>query len=118
MVLYLILIIKEEEDAKNIARVRNCPDIAILNSRFGLCLFVFLSFCLFFVFFLSFFVFLFLHLFFFLSRHHFDPMSEGSDVSKVTLCVETLKWQSVTESVTKVRYRAARAAKKAHPVSV
>ena len=40
-------------------------------------------------------------------------MSEGSEVSKVTLCVETLKWQSVTESVTKVRYRAARAAKKA-----
>ena len=37
---------------KNIARVRNCPDVAILNSPFGLCLlsfclFVFLSFCLF-----------------------------------------------------------------------
>ena len=38
---------------KNIARVRNCPDITILNSLFGLFvllsvhLFVFLSFCLF-----------------------------------------------------------------------
>ena len=30
----------------NIARVRNCPDIAISNSLFGHCLFVFLSFCL------------------------------------------------------------------------
>ena len=34
-------------------------------------------------------------------------MSEGSQVSKVTLCVEILKWHPVT----KVRYRAARAAK-------
>jgi len=45
------------------------------------CLFVFLSFCL----------------FVFLSRHHSDQMSEGSEVSKVTLCVEILKWQSVTQ---------------------
>ena len=29
---------------KNIARVRNCPDVTILNSLFGLCL---LSFCIF-----------------------------------------------------------------------
>ena len=28
-----------------------------------------------------------------------------------TLCVKILKWQSVTDSLTKVRYRAARAAK-------
>ena len=39
-------------------------------------------------------------------------MSEGSEVSTVTLCVEILKWQWPTHSVTKVRYRAARAAKK------
>ena len=44
------------------------------------CLFVFLSFCL----------------SVFLSRHHSDQMSEGSQVSKVTLCVEVLKWRSVT----------------------
>ena len=47
-------------------------------------------------------------------------MSEGSEVSKVTLCVKILKWQSlthsVTHSVTKVRYRAARAAKNWNPV--
>ena len=38
-------------------------------------------------------------------------MSKGSQVSKVTLCVKILKWQSVSESVTKVRYKGARAAK-------
>ena len=84
---------------KNIARVRNCPDVTILNSDFGLCLlsfcplvilsfcfvlsfclFVFLFFCLFvflscFVF-LSFCLFVFLScgLFVFLSRHHADQM--------------------------------------------
>ena len=31
---------------KNTGRVQNCPDITILNSLFGLCLFVFMSFCL------------------------------------------------------------------------
>ena len=51
-------------------------------------LFVFLSFCLFCL--LVFFV--------FSSRHHSDQMSEGSQVWEVTLCVETQKWQSVTES--------------------
>ena len=40
---------------KNIARVRNCLDITILNSLFGLCL---LSFCLFAFVFFVFFVFL------------------------------------------------------------
>ena len=44
-------------------------------------------------------------------KNHFDQMSEGSQVSKVTLCVEILKWQSPTTTKTKVRYRAARAAK-------
>ena len=39
-------------------------------------------------------------------------MSEESQVSKVTLCVKILKWQSLSESLTKVRYRAAGAAKK------
>ena len=36
-------------------------------------------------------------------------MSEGSHVSKVTICVEILKWQWLSKG----RYRAARAAKKA-----
>ena len=39
-------------------------------------------------------------------------MSEGSQVSKVTLCVKNFKWRSVTDWLTEVRYRAARAAKK------
>ena len=38
-------------------------------------------------------------------------MSEGSQVSKVTICVKILKWHPVIDSLTKVRYRAARAAK-------
>ena len=42
-------------------------------------------------------------------------MSEGSQVSKVTLCFKILKWQSVTESLTDhsrvPTYRVARAAK-------
>ena len=80
----------------NIARVQNCPDVTRLNSLFGLRL---LSFCL----------------FVFLSWQHSDQMSEGSQVSKVTLCVKIQKWysasHSLTNSLTKVRYRAARAAK-------
>ena len=59
----------------NIARVRNCPDIAILNSLFGLGLFVFFVLVVFF--FLSFLSF---YLFVFLSGHHADQMSEGSEV--------------------------------------
>ena len=55
-------------------------------------IFFFSSFCLF--------VFLSFYLFVFLFRHHSDQMSEGSEVSKVTLCVETLKWQSLSEWVT------------------
>ena len=35
---------------ENIARVRNCPDIAILGSLFGLCLFSSSFFCCLFVF--------------------------------------------------------------------
>ena len=38
-------------------------------------------------------------------------MSEGSQVSKVTICVEILKWHWPSHWLTKVRYRAARAAK-------
>ena len=42
-------------------------------------------------------------------------MSEGSQVSKVTLCFKILKWQSVTESLTDQgqvpKYRAPWAAK-------
>ena len=48
------------------------------------CLFVFLSFCL----------------FVFSSRHLSDQMSEGYQVSKVTLCVKILKWHSLTHSLT------------------
>ena len=67
-------------EPENIARVRNRPDVTILNSLFGLCIFVFfvfLSFCP----------------FVFLSGHHADQMSGGSQVSKVTLYVEIQKWQ-------------------------
>ena len=35
----------------------------------------------------------------FLSRHHSDQMSEGSQVSKVSLCVKILKWHPPTDSV-------------------
>ena len=103
---------------KNIERVRNCPDVKIINSLFGLCLlsFCLLYFCLFvFPFFVLFFCLVFCLLFFFFSFcrfwHHSGQISEGSQVSKVTLCVKILKWQWPTQSLTKVRYRAARAAK-------
>ena len=49
---------------ENIERVQYCPDVAILIFFF----FAFFSFC------------------------HSHQMSEGSRVSKVTLCVEILKW--------------------------
>ena len=57
-----------------------------------------LSFCFFFFFFLL--VFLSSCLFVFLSGHHSDQMSEGSQVSKVTICVNILKWQWVIDSLT------------------
>ena len=94
------------------------------HHRSGLSLFVFVSPCL------LVFVFLSLCLFVFLvflshcisvsqSRHHSDQMSEVSQVSKITLCVQILKWQWVRVSVShlKGRYRAARAAEKLTPVS-
>ena len=56
------------------------------------CVFVFLCFCLF--------VFLSFCLMVFLSGHHADQISEGSEVSKVTLCVKILKWRWVSQSVT------------------
>ena len=34
----------------------------------------------------------------FFSPHHPDQMSKGSQVSKVTLCVKILKWQSATQT--------------------
>ena len=86
----------------NIVRVRNCTEITMLNSLFGHCLFVFLS------------------------RHHSDQMSEGSQVSKVTLCVRILTWlwlsdpvthsltQSLTQWLTKGRYGAAKKQKTMH----
>ena len=108
---------------KNIARVRNCADVSILNSLFVLlllsfCIFDFfaflsfcvLAFCIFFVFlssnFLPFFCCLFLSFCLFV-RNHSDYMSEGSQISKVALYVPIQKWYWLTE----VRYRAARAAK-------
>ena len=39
-------------------------------------------------------------------------MSEGFQVSKVTICAKILKWQLVSHLISKGRYRAARAAKK------
>ena len=88
---------------QNIARVQKCPDITILYSLFGLCLFICSSFCPFFLFFCLFscpFVFLPFYLFVFLFRNYSDQMSEGSWVSKVTLCVKILKWQSLTRWLT------------------
>ena len=62
--------------------------------------FVFLPFCLFVCFCLSFFV--------FLSRHHADQMSERSEVQKSLFVSKFLSgtW-SVTDPLTKVRYKAA-----------
>ena len=63
--------------------------------------FVFLTFCVFVILcFLSFlgfcnFDFLAFLLFVFLPSHHCDQMSEGSQVSNVTLCAEILKWHSM-----------------------
>ena len=79
---------------ENSARVRNCPDITILNSLSVFCLFL---------------LFVFFFLFVFLCGHHIDQISDRPQVSKVTLCFQIIKWHSVT---TKGRYRAARAAKK------
>ena len=33
----------------------------------------------------------------FVSGHHSDQMSEGSQVSKVTICVQIIKWHSMTK---------------------
>ena len=74
---------------KNIARVRNCPDVAIVNSLCGPCRCVF-------VLFLSFCNFVF-YFFIFLSSHHSDQMSEGSLVPKAILCAEILKWHWVSD---------------------
>ena len=57
--------------------------VVLLFCLFVSCLFVFVSFCLFASFF---------------SRHFADQMSEGPEVSKVTLCVKILKWHPVTQS--------------------
>ena len=91
------------ECIKNIARVRNCTDVTILNYLFGLCLlsfslYVFLSFCLFvFMSFFCLFVFyVFLSFSFFVDLSA-DQVSEGSQVSNVTLCVKIQKWHSVTD---------------------
>ena len=68
---------------KFIERVRNCPDIAIKNSLFGLHLF-FISvylFCLFVILFLP----------------DCNQMSQEFPVTKFTICVQILKWQSVSQ---------------------
>ena len=73
-----------------------CVFVFLSFSNF--CLFAFLSFCIFVLLpFLSFCHVVFLSLcnfwiFVFLSRHHADQMSEGSQISKVTLCVKIQKW--------------------------
>ena len=46
---------------------------------------------------LGFLPFLSLCLFVFLSGHRSDQMSEGSQISKVTICVEIPKWQSLSD---------------------
>ena len=65
------------DGTKNITRVRNCPDVKILNSLFGLLSFVLLPCCIFVMMSL---VFLSFCVFVFLSRHHVDQMCEGSQV--------------------------------------
>ena len=45
------------------------------------------------------------------SALHFDQMSEGSQISKFAIFVKILNWQSLSDSLTRVKYRAARAAK-------
>ena len=96
---------KSAQLVEHIARVRNCPDVTILNSLFGLC---HLFFCPF--------VFLYFSLFF------LDIMLikclKGLKSQK-SLFVSELKSGShpVTHSVTKVSYRAARAAKNSSPKS-
>ena len=79
-----------------------CPSI-YLFVLFSSCFFVFMYLCLSVI--LSFLSFC---LFVFLSSHHTDQMSEGSPVSKVSPNSNVAVSQSVT---TKIRYRAARAAK-------
>ena len=102
---------------KNIARVSFCLFVFLPFLFLSFCLFTFLSLCLFFVFwpfclfvllsftlfvFYSFCLLLFLSfcLLLFLSKHYSDQLSKGPQVSKVTLCVQILKWRSVSESVT------------------
>ena len=69
--MFLLVIMTKGSCQKNIARVRNCPDITILNSLFGLLsffflsFFAFLSFCRLSVHFLSFYHFVFLSYFHF-----------------------------------------------------
>ena len=63
-----------------------------LTSQYQILFLVFV-FCLLSFVYLSFLSFSLFVLFAFLSGHHADQMSEGSEVSKVTLCVEILKWR-------------------------
>ena len=79
--------------------MQNCPDITLSNYLFVFLffqLFVISSFCPFSSFCL--FVFLVLLVFFpffvLLSRHHSDQMSDGSQLSKVTLCVQIVSGSS------------------------
>ena len=95
---FIIIILNCSRRKENIARVRNCPDITILSSLFGLQVsFVFLSFCLFV--FLSFCLFVRLFV-----RHHSDQMSEGSQVLKITLCVHILKSHQHHHQQLKTKY--------------
>ena len=41
---YILRVGQIQGVSENIARVRNCPDVTLLNSLFGLCLFVISSF--------------------------------------------------------------------------
>ena len=98
---------------KNIARVWNG---AILNSLVGLFLFVYLSFCIFclsvflsfcFFVFLSFCLFVFLFFFLFVQTSLWPNVWRVSSVKSHSLCQNSKV--ALSDSLTKVRYRAARA---------
>ena len=109
---------------KNIARVRNCPDVTILNSLFGLCLlsfclfvfspfclFAFLSFCI--LVFWPFCLYIFMPFCLFVWTSCRSNVWRKSSLKSHSLCQNSkvALTDPPTQSLTKVRYRAARAAK-------
>ena len=78
---------------RNIARVRNCPDVPISNSLFGLCLVVVFVVVVFVV--IVFFVVVFVVIVFVVVIFEIFVFVV-TVVSKVTLCVKIQKWHPVT----------------------